>query len=89
MSDAVARGARAHPDRIALDDGGGGLSYRDLDVAADRLARRLVALGVKPEDAVGMLAPTGTGAVTAMYAAPRTGGGAGPAQPCAGAPRDE
>ncbi len=81
MSDAVARGARAHPDSIALDDGGGGLSYRDLDVAADRLARRLVALGVKPEDAVGMLAPTGTGAVTAMYAAPRTGAALAPLNP--------
>ncbi len=84
MQDVVAAGARAHPGRIALDDGGAGLSYRDLDAAADRLARRLVTLGVKPGDAVAMLASAGPGAVAAMYAAPRAGAALAPLSPALG-----
>lgn len=81
MGDAVARGARAHPGRIALDDGGGGLSYRDLDAAAHRLARRLVTLGVEPGDTVAMLASAGPGAVAAIYAAQRAGAALAPLNP--------
>ena len=81
MQDVVAAGARAHPGRIAVDDGGARLSYRDLDAAADRLARRLVTLGVKPGDAVAMLASAGPGAVAAMYAAPRAGAALAPLSP--------
>ena len=81
MRDAVAEGARVHPGRLALDDGGGGYTYRDLDVAADRLARRLVGLGVRPGDAVGMLAATGPAAVAAMYAPPRAGAALAPLGP--------
>ena len=79
--DAGARGALAHPGRIALDDGGAGLSYRDLDAAANRLARRLVTVGVKPRDAVAMIASAGAGAVAAMYAAPRAGAALAPISP--------
>lgn len=82
--DVVAKGARAHPGRIALDDGGAGLSYRDLDAAADRLARRLVTLGAKPGDAVAMLASAGPGAVAAMYGAPRAGAALAPLNPALG-----
>lgn len=81
MGDAVAAGARTHPGRIALDDGRGGWSYRDLDAAADLLARRLATLGVPPGGVVGMLAPTGPEAVTAMYAAPRAGAALAPFHP--------
>lgn len=79
--DVVAAGARTHPGRIALDGGGAVLSYRDLDAAADRLARRLVTLGVKPGDAVAMFASAGPGAVAAMYAAPRAGAALAPIDP--------
>ena len=81
MTDAVAGGARAHPGRLALDDGGRGYSYGELDAAVEGLARRLVGLGVKPGDAVGLLAPTGAGAVAAMYAAPRAGAALAPLGP--------
>ena len=81
VQDVVAAGARAHPGRTALDDGGAALSYRDLDAAADRLARRLVTLGVKPGDTVAMLASAGPGAVAAMYAAPRAGAALAPLNP--------
>lgn len=87
MLDPVARTARTHPDSIALDDGGAGLSYRDLDGAADRLARRLVTLGVRSGDVVGMLAPMGPGVVAAMYAAPRAGAALAPLNPTL-APRE-
>ena len=79
--DAVANGARAHPGRIALDDGGAGFGYRDLDAAAARLARQLVSLGVKPGDTVAILASAGPGAVAAMYAAPRAGAALAPLNP--------
>ncbi len=79
--DAVARVARAHPDRVALDDGRGGVSYRGLDAAADLLARRLASAGVRPGDVVAMLAPTGPAAVTALYAASRAGAALAPLHP--------
>lgn len=81
LRDAVAEGSRAHPGRIALHDGARGQSYRDLNAGADRLARRLVTLGVKPGDAVAVLASTGPGAVTAMYGAPRAGAALAPFHP--------
>ena len=81
MRDAVAEGARVHPARLALDDGGAGHTYRDLDAAADRLARRLVGLGVRPGEAVGMLAATGPEAVAAVYGVPRAGAALAPLNP--------
>ena len=81
MKDAVAEGTRAHPGRIALHDGTRGQSYRDLNAGADRLARRLVALGLEPGDTVGMMAPAGPAAVAAMYAAPRAGAALAPLNP--------
>ena len=81
MRDAVAEGARVHPARLALDDGGAGYSWRDLDAAADRLARRLAELGVRAGEAVGMLAATGPEAVMAMYAVPRAGAALAPLNP--------
>ena len=81
VRDAVAEGARRHPDGIALDDGRAPMSFAELDAAADLLARRLVTLGVKPGNAVGMLAAAGHGAVAAMYAAPRAGAALAPLDP--------
>ena len=48
---------RAHPDRIAVIAGGDGeaaLTYRELEDRASRLAHRLLRLGVRPGDRVGI-----------------------------------
>jgi amino acid adenylation domain-containing protein len=49
LPDLVARGARRHPDRIALVDGDRAVTYRALDRAADRVAARLRERGVGRE----------------------------------------
>ncbi len=46
LDDHVARHARLRPDAPAVTDGSDGLSYRELDAAAARVARRLRAQGV-------------------------------------------
>src|SRR4051812_32094200 len=44
--------ARADPERIAIVCGGEQVSYGELDARANRLARRLRAVGVGPEEIV-------------------------------------
>nr|WP_156757156.1 non-ribosomal peptide synthetase [Actinokineospora pegani] len=51
-----ARVAAATPDEVAVVAGPVSLTYRELDERSDRLAHRLVAAGVRPEDRVGLLA---------------------------------
>jgi non-ribosomal peptide synthetase-like protein len=43
------------PDRLAVDTAGGPVTYRQLDARANRLARHLLANGVRPGDRVGLL----------------------------------
>ncbi|PWW67055.1 non-ribosomal peptide synthase protein (TIGR01720 family)/amino acid adenylation domain-containing protein [Actinokineospora spheciospongiae] len=50
------RVAAATPDEVAVVGDSGSLTYRELDERSDRLAHRLVAAGVRPEDRVGLLA---------------------------------
>ncbi|MBV8200527.1 MAG: amino acid adenylation domain-containing protein, partial [Acidobacteria bacterium] len=46
--------ALAFPDNIAVQGEGQILRYRELDARANRLARRLIAAGVRPEQRVGL-----------------------------------
>ncbi|PYQ66286.1 MAG: non-ribosomal peptide synthetase, partial [Acidobacteria bacterium] len=46
--------AERTPDRIAVVDGEAALTYRELEDRASRLARRLLRLGVRPGDRVGL-----------------------------------
>jgi amino acid adenylation domain-containing protein len=66
---AVAR----HPDRCAVETDGDALTYRALDAAADRLARRLRAGSVTAGDRVGLWLPRGAGLAVAMIAAWKAG----------------
>ncbi|MDP9897429.1 amino acid adenylation domain-containing protein [Variovorax boronicumulans] len=50
----VERQALASPDAVALVSQGTSLSYREVNARANRLAHRLIALGVKPEAKVGI-----------------------------------
>ncbi|WP_097870593.1 non-ribosomal peptide synthetase [Streptomyces sp. rh34] len=55
LTELFAASVASHPGRTAVsDDTGHKLSYADLDRASARLARRLIAEGVRPEDRVGV-----------------------------------
>ncbi len=82
----VTGAARARPDAVAVheempDGGVGQLSYRALERAAARLARALVAAGVRPDQPVGILQRRGTGLVVSHLAALRAGGAILPLEP--------
>ncbi|MFJ6135517.1 amino acid adenylation domain-containing protein [Kitasatospora sp. NPDC092286] len=62
------------PDALALVGPDTGLTYRDLDRAANRLANRLLDRGLAPGDRVTVAAPAGTDAVTAVLAVLKAGG---------------
>ncbi|WP_203933636.1 non-ribosomal peptide synthetase [Virgisporangium ochraceum] len=65
---------RETPDAPAVTDGRTTLSYVDLNVRANRLAHRLVAAGVGPEDLVGLALPRSTDLVVAIVAILKAGG---------------
>ncbi|MFB4309627.1 amino acid adenylation domain-containing protein [Actinomadura sp. GTD37] len=67
------RSADRRPGAPAVVHGGAELSYRDLERAANRLASRLRALGVGPEDVVGICVPRSAGAIVAMLATLKAG----------------
>ncbi|WP_435604374.1 amino acid adenylation domain-containing protein [Streptomyces sp. bgisy130] len=69
----LARSARVHPDRTALEGAGESWTYAQLDRAVDALAARLTAEGVAPGDRVGVYAPKTPATVIALYAALRAG----------------
>jgi acyl-CoA synthetase (AMP-forming)/AMP-acid ligase II len=67
-------GASRHPDRVALVDDEGSLTYRELDQRTDRLAGELRRRGVLPGDGVGLLARNGRGFVEGLVAVSKCGG---------------
>jgi amino acid adenylation domain-containing protein len=77
--------ARRWPDNVAVvEPGGGQVRYRELASLADRLRDRLVALGVRPGDRVGMYLPKSIDAVATIYGILETGAAYVPVDP--GAP---
>ncbi|MEB4209198.1 AMP-binding protein [Mycobacterium sp. 94-17] len=65
----LAVGAARWPDRTAIVDDDGALSYRRLQQAAEALARRLTGDGVTPGQAVGVMCRNGRGFVAGVFAA--------------------
>ncbi|KTT12968.1 hypothetical protein NS2R_06930 [Pseudomonas oryzihabitans] len=61
------------PGAVALRDARGALSYAELDVAAARLAQRLVAAGVARGQRVGVCLPRGRDWIIALLAVHRAG----------------
>ncbi len=55
-----------NPDRIAVECGASRMTYRELDEAANRLARHLVTLGVGPESCVAFWLPRSTDVYVAL-----------------------
>ncbi|MER6877545.1 amino acid adenylation domain-containing protein, partial [Amycolatopsis sp. NPDC000673] len=54
VPDLLVRRARAAPESVAIVHGDVRLTYAELDRRANRLARRLIRLGVRPEDRIGV-----------------------------------
>ncbi|MDN5757604.1 MAG: amino acid adenylation domain-containing protein, partial [Tomitella sp.] len=65
--------ARREPDRIAVIDGPRSMTYRELDAAANRLARALIAHGAGPGHAVAIAVGRSLESVLAVWAVARTG----------------
>lgn len=66
------------PDAIAVRQAGREIRYRDLDAAANRIAHRLRAAGVREEDAVAVWMERGEGAIAALLGIFKHGGVAVP-----------
>ena len=64
---------RQAPEAVAVTCGAVDLSYAELDTAAARLARRLIELGVRAEDRVGVLAERSAELVVAVLAVVKAG----------------
>ncbi len=58
VPDLLRRTAAAYPDREAVADAGGTLTYRQLEAAAGRLAHALTAHGIRPGDRVAVMLPS-------------------------------
>lgn len=65
------RAAARYPERPALEYMGRIWTYRELDAEVDLTARRLLAVGVRRGDHVGIWCETGPNAIFALYAAVR------------------
>ncbi|MFC7534641.1 amino acid adenylation domain-containing protein, partial [Actinoplanes sp. GCM10030250] len=67
--------AEQHPDRTALVCGGDRLTYRELNERANRLAHRLIEMGIGPEDLVAVSLPRSTELVVALLGVLKAGAG--------------
>jgi fatty-acyl-CoA synthase len=65
--------ARRTPNRTAIIDDDGELTFKELDLAANEVANGLLAMGVKGGDGVAILARNHRWFVIAVYGAARTG----------------
>ncbi|MEU8827138.1 non-ribosomal peptide synthase/polyketide synthase [Streptomyces sp. NPDC048636] len=65
---------REAPDAVALDGDRGPVTYRELDVRANRLAHRLTGLGVRPEHPVAVLMDRSVELIVAQLAVVKAGG---------------
>ncbi|MGK6311343.1 non-ribosomal peptide synthetase, partial [Variovorax sp. DT-64] len=77
----IARQARMRPDATALVFGEASLSYAELDLRANRLAHRLIGLGVKPETLVGVAMERSLEMIVGLLAVLKAGGAYVPLDP--------
>ncbi len=69
----LAEAAARQPERPAVASDGCQLTYRELDVLSNKVARALLRLGLAPGDRVGVLAPKSAAAVIGLYGALKAG----------------
>jgi amino acid adenylation domain-containing protein/non-ribosomal peptide synthase protein (TIGR01720 family) len=77
----IERQAAAHPDATAVVFGDQALSYAELDLRANRLAHRLIGLGVAPEVKVGIAVERSIEMVVGLLAILKAGGAYVPLDP--------
>ncbi|MDN5881036.1 MAG: amino acid adenylation domain-containing protein, partial [Nitrosospira sp.] len=77
----IERRVQAHPEAIALIFGDTELSYAELNRRANRLAHRLIALGVKPETRVGIAVERSIDMIVGLLAILKAGGAYVPLDP--------
>lgn len=87
LQDYAARGAQAHPSKVAIVMDDERLTYGELDQDSNRLARLLIEVGCRPGDRVGLLTPKSPDAIVAMHAALKVGAAYVPIDPASPAPR--
>jgi amino acid adenylation domain-containing protein len=73
--------ARRRPEAVAVVCGEEELTYAELDRQADRLAGRLLALGVRPDEPVGLCAERSAGLIAALLGILKAGGAYLPLDP--------
>ncbi|MCX4094353.1 non-ribosomal peptide synthase/polyketide synthase [Nocardia sp. alder85J] len=71
----------AHPEAVAIVCGATEMSYRELDLRTDRLARVLRAHGVRPETVVAVALPRSAELIVALLAVLKAGGAYLPIDP--------
>ncbi|MEX0795886.1 MAG: amino acid adenylation domain-containing protein [Acidimicrobiia bacterium] len=81
LHEELARSARVYPDWPAVVAREGTITYAELDSASDRLAARLVELGVGIGDRVGLFLPKSLNAVVGIYGALKAGAAYVPIDP--------
>ncbi|WLP88738.1 AMP-binding protein [Gordonia sp. NB41Y] len=81
ISSVLADQAVSRPSDIAVIDPTGPMTYRELDIAATRLARTLLDAGVVRDDLVEVLLPNSTAFVVACFAIWRAGASPMPIDP--------
>ncbi|WP_250523644.1 MULTISPECIES: non-ribosomal peptide synthase/polyketide synthase, partial [unclassified Caballeronia] len=69
------------PDAVALVCDGASLTFAQLNARANRLAHRLIALGVRPEGRVALCMERGIGAIVALFGILKSGGAYIPLDP--------
>jgi amino acid adenylation domain-containing protein len=69
------------PDAVAIRSGGDALTYAQLDLQSNRLARHLRALGVGPEERVGLCVERGPAMIVGLLAVHKAGGAYVPMDP--------
>lgn len=80
-ADPLRAAAEERPDAPALEDDDGTWSWRELDRAADRVARGLAGAGLEPGDRVACLLPAGREVAAALHGVPRAGASLAPLHP--------
>jgi long-chain acyl-CoA synthetase len=74
LNDFLTQSAITHPEKVALVAGDTRLSFAELDNRSDRLARYLVASGIKRRDRICIMAENRPEAVLAIFAVLKAGG---------------